>query len=394
MSTTSEDAAESALAVVRAQLDEAVRARKCHHCGCLHQTVAALEGTTAGRGALASDLARARGVFAAKKYDCLGCAVCFPAIAANAFSEAMPEEGQALDLCPTEPPVEQVGWPPLPGDYRVVRPDGRVAVCTLNSTELMEQLAADPPIDLAIVGTLHTENLGIERLIRNLLGNSRIRSLVVCGVDTQQAVGHLPGQSLVSLFAQGLDEAGRIVGARGKRPVLKNVSREQVAAFVAQVQLLPMIGETDPKLIGEAIVRAAAAAPTGLLPVIEDGIAPVVRATEPERLVSDPAGYCVVYPDSRRRVLRLEHFRKDGVLDCTLEGSTPAAVYATTIARGLISRLDHAAYLGRELARAERSLTTGEPYVQDRAPGESEPATTACGCSTPREGEEGSCRTG
>jgi tetrahydromethanopterin S-methyltransferase subunit A len=38
------------------------------------------------------------------------------------------------------------------------------------------------------------------------------------------------------------------------------------------------------------------------------------------------------------------------------------------IDRGLISRLDHAAYLGRELARAEESLRSGEPFVQDAAP--------------------------
>jgi uncharacterized protein DUF4346 len=30
----------------------------------------------------------------------------------------------------------------------------------------------------------------------------------------------------------------------------------------------------------------------------------------------------------------------------------------------LLSRLDHAAYLGRELARAEHALTSGELYVQ------------------------------
>ena len=31
----------------------------------------------------------------------------------------------------------------------------------------------------------------------------------------------------------------------------------------------------------------------------------------------------------------------------------------------LVSRLDHALYLGKELARAQRALETGEPYEQD-----------------------------
>lgn len=51
-----------------------------------------------------------------------------------------------------------------------------------------------------------------------------------------------------------------------------------------------------------------------------------------------------------------------------LEGSSTGALYSEVIGRELISRLDHAAYLGRELARAEASLRTGELFVQDAAP--------------------------
>jgi ATPase subunit of ABC transporter with duplicated ATPase domains len=52
-----------------------------------------------------------------------------------------------------------------------------------------------------------------------------------------------------------------------------------------------------------------------------------------------------------------------------------AALYATISERGLVSRLDHAAYLGCELARAEMSLKHGWEYYQDRAPGETEEKT-------------------
>jgi tetrahydromethanopterin S-methyltransferase subunit A len=37
---------------------------------------------------------------------------------------------------------------------------------------------------------------------------------------------------------------------------------------------------------------------------------------------------------------------------------------------GLVSQLDHAAYLVRELARAEMSLDSDIKYVQDKAQGE------------------------
>lgn len=82
------------------------------------------------------------------------------------------------------------------------------------------------------------------------------------------------------------------------------------------------------------------------------------------------------------------------MLDRVFTAADPAALYTTVINEALISRLDHAAYLGRELARAEQSLQSGDSYVQDRAPGtvqETQPVKpetgtdeklTACGCTT------------
>lgn len=372
------------LDLVHDQLAEATAAAKCHGCGCLHKTVEALEGTEAGRGELAPRLARARAVFTPKEYDCLGCAVCYPAIAANAFAEAFPGEGERLDLCPTKSSEERTGWPPLPGDYHVVRYRASVAVCTLNSDGLAARLAALAPEGLAIAGTLHTENLGIERIVRNVLANPHIRRLLLCGEDTRQAIGHLPGQSLESLFEGGVDDGGRIRGAHGKRPILKNVTRAQVAAFLRQVALVSLIGETDPQAVSDEVRRSAAAAPGRFEGAPADAGVPTIEVSEPRTLVPDPAGYCVVYPDPVRGRVLLEHYTNAGVLDRVIEGATPAALYAAAIEAGLISRLDHAAYLGRELARAERSLLTGEPYVQDRAPGEivSEPAEPPCGCSS------------
>lgn len=366
-------------------LAEATRAPKCHACGCFQQTVAALEATALAGSRLSAELAAARASFVARAYDCLGCAVCPPALAANALTEASPSDGELLDPCPTERPAERSGWPPLPGGYDVIRFGAPVAVCTLNSGGLAMALAADPPEGLSIVGTMSTENLGVERVIENVVANPNIRVLVLCGEDTMQAVGHLPGQSFASLFANGLDERGRIRGARGKRPVLKNVTSREVEAFRRQVELVAMIGETQTEAVAAAVRRYASEAPGPFDGASGDAVAPIVRAAEPERLVPDPAGYFIVYPDRARGVLLVEHYSNAGVLDARIEGETPTAVCAAIIARNLVSRLDHAAYLGRELARADHSLKSGEPYVQDRAPGEAMPndVTTACGCGTP-----------
>ena len=89
----------------------------------------------------------------------------------------------------------------------------------------------------------------------------------------------------------------------------------------------------------------------------------------------------MIFPDYARGLLSLEHYANNGVLGTIIEGHAAAELYMTAIERNLISRLDHAAYLGRELARAEHALSSGEPYVQDAAP-EAPPAPT-CGCASP-----------
>lgn len=378
----------SALRIITDQIEEAIAAPKCYKCGCLQQSVEAFAETEIGKNALSLVLAKARTVFLPKKYDCLGCEVCYPAIAANAFAEAYPEASASLDLCPTEQPEERLGWPPLPGDYSAIRYQASVAVCTLNSESLFNELQNMKGTDLSIVGSLHTENLGIEHLIRNILSNPHIRFLIVCGEDTRQAIGHLPGQSLVSLMENGVNEKMRIIGSKGKRPLLKNLSLEHIEAFRRQVELINAIGEFNKDEIFKLALQAARRNPGPIdNPMLMTASIPVEATHEPERLVLDPQGYFVVYPDHALNRLMLEHYTNQGVLNRVFEAKSPAALYANIIDNGLISRLDHAAYLGRELARAEESLRTRLPYIQDKAAGKimsfptvMAPIKRSCGC--------------
>ena len=376
--------ADSPLEVIQEQLREAIRATKCYRCGCLHKTVEALADTGTGRGELASILNEARSVFVPQEYDCLGCAVCYPAIAANAFAEMHPDAAAGLDLCPTEEPSERMGWPLLPGDYHVLRYQAPVAVCTLNSSELAGEIRNISPAGLSIVGTMHTENLGIERVIRNVNSNPHIRFLILCGQDTQQRIGHLPGQSLSALFANGVDERSRIIGAFGKRPVLKNIVADEVAAFRQTVELIDLVGEGQVSRVADEIARCTERNPGATQKFTPKQSVQTVFVSEPEPLVLDSAGYFVVYSEPRQDALVLEHYTNQGVLDSVLEGRCAGPLYQAAISRRLVSRLDHAAYLGRELARAEQSLKDGTVYVQDRAPDpEQISAATgpSCGCS-------------
>ncbi len=347
-----------------ARLREAAAAKKCWQCGCLRSSLGAIEEAfpvSARPAELAAVIELARPRLVEMKYDCLGCELCFPAIAINALGV----EGYA---CPAEPVEAREGWPPLPGSYTVVRYHAPVAVCTLTDEELAKQVAAAAGPEVGIVGTMQTENLGIERLVLNTMANPNIRFLVLCGEDSRKAVGHLPGASLLALARAGVDDGMRIVGAPGKRPVLRNVSREAVEHFRRTVEVVDLIGVREAREILAKVGACAGRNPGAAEACAAVRSVGVVKGYVPGRMVADPMGYFVVLPDQARKRLVLEHYLNDGLLDMVIEGTSAAELYWPAVERGLVSRLEHAAYLGRELARAEAALRTGEPFVQDAAP--------------------------
>lgn len=122
-------------------------------------------------------------------------------------------------------------WPPLRGDYVVGNPESGVAVVTLASAMRVE--------NAAICGTCKTENLGIEKIVANIISNSNIRFLLICGVESK---GHLPGDTLIALHENGLDEKGRIIGSKGAIPFIQNLTAEAIKRFQAQIKLIDRIG--------------------------------------------------------------------------------------------------------------------------------------------------------
>ena len=361
-----------------ARIAEAAAARKCWRCGCLANSLDAIKRHVPASDrseSLAAAMRAARGRLTHIEYDCIGCKVCFPALAINALNVAAETCADAATVTPRD------GWPPLPGAHRVVRYGAPVAVCTLTD-EPLAQILADATPPAAIIGSLQTENLGIERLVWNTIANPHIRCLILCGADTRRRIGHLPGASLLALARHGIDERRRIIDAPGRRPVLSNLDPAAVAHFRRNVQVIDHIGQTDVGTLLEMIRTAASGAPGPTEPFDAERLVPTVRGRLPQRVRLDPAGYLVVYPDHDRDLLMLEHYRNDGLLDLVVEGRRAAEVYATAVERGLVTQLDHAAYLGCELARAEQALQTGEAYVQDAAPERASAATAAKCCGT------------
>jgi tetrahydromethanopterin S-methyltransferase subunit A len=111
----------------------------------------------------------------------------------------------------------------------------------------------------ALAGTLQTENIGLEKVICNVVANPNIRFLVVCGPETP---GHLVGDAILALAANGVDEGKRIVGAKAPTPFLFNVPLEFIERFREQVTVIDLIDEGSPEVLRQAICACYQEAPT------------------------------------------------------------------------------------------------------------------------------------
>lgn len=358
-------------------IEKAVNAKKCWSCGCFHSSLKAIRdeiGEQAISNGLSSVMAAGKSRLIDIKYDCLGCAECYPADAVNFLKI----EG---DACTSEDVERRDGWPPLPGNYTILRHRAPIAICTLTDDELYNCLIGNIGPNVAIIGSMQTENLGIERLIENIVANPNIRFLIICGADSQKVIGHLPGQSLVSLASKGIDESGKIIEARGKRPRIRNIAIDVIEHFRHTVEVIDRVGENNVQTLLDLCDSLEARNPGPAKSIAINRAVTVIPGYVPENMVSDPNGYFVIYPDETRQLLSMEHYGNNGVLDFIVEGDSAAGVYMAVIEKKLVSRLDHAAYLGRELARAEKCLAESTLYVQDAAPERNwVESSSSCGC--------------
>lgn len=364
------------LQLVEAELETGMQLTKCRKCGCMQETLNSLTEVLPQIGStdttqLSQEVEEWIRRMEPVRYACLGCKHCYPAVAQNAFSVGFPapdvEPGLDCDL-----QLREGAWPPVVGEYFVLERTAPVAVSTLGSISLAANLAARKPEGLAIVGKTETENIGIDKLVKNVITNASLQYLIVAGLDPK---GHLPGKTLLALAKNGVDENRRVIGSPGKRPILRNVSAVEIQTFRDQVQVIDMIGCENLNEISmriEALSRQITAScecrECGGTRPVSISTAPKITATEPSQVVKmDKAGYFVIVPLANKRVISVEHYAYDNTLLQVIEGQTARSLYSTLITHGWVTELSHAAYLGKELARAELSFNHGFNYAQDGA---------------------------
>ncbi len=129
------------------------------------------------------------------------------------------------------------GWPVISGDYIVGDPESPVAVTTLASHIEAELSGA------AIAGPCKTENLGIEKVVANIISNPNIRFLILAGAEVQ---GHITGQSIQALYDNGADpDKKKIIGATGAIPFVENVPLDGIERFQNQLEIIDLIDTED-----------------------------------------------------------------------------------------------------------------------------------------------------
>ena len=359
------------------QLEAGLELAKCRKCGCMAETLDHLTAALPAVGVPDSQLLLDnvqiwRAQLQPVQYACLGCEHCFPAVAQNALATAFPEVELGELGCDFQ--VRLAGWPPVVGEYFVLDPAAPVAVSTLANVELAELLARKQPDGLALVGKTETENIGLDKIIKNVITDPAIRFLILTGQDS---TGHQTGATLRALAENGVDDRRRVIGSPGKRPVLRNVSAAEIAAFRRQVQVIDLIGCTDPVSICtriEALAQSQVEDSCGCCscsesaPPVSMTTQPIIVAPETRSAVRlDQAGYFVIVPLAERGLINVEHYDYNHTLLRVVEGSSARALCALIVDNGWVTEQSHAAYLGRELAKAELSLKYGFKYVQDGA---------------------------
>ena len=117
--------------------------------------------------------------------------------------------------------------------------------------ELEHLVRAGIETGAALSGTVQTENIGFEKIVCNIVGNPKIRYLIVGGPESE---GHLTGEALKALIQNGVDDKKRIIGTDAPHPFLFNLSVQMIERFREQLSLIDLQFEGDPNLIRKAVL--------------------------------------------------------------------------------------------------------------------------------------------
>lgn len=116
--------------------------------------------------------------------------------------------------------------------------------------ELVKLVRVGIETGAALSGSVQTPNIGLEKMVCNLVANPNIRYLILGGPESE---GHATGEALKALFTHGVDKANRIMGTNAPHAVLYNLPLEMIERFRQQISLIDLQFEGDPGQIRKAV---------------------------------------------------------------------------------------------------------------------------------------------
>jgi len=158
------------------------------------------------------------------------------------------------------------GYPPEEGCYLRGNDYSPVAVAVIlrwrreeTPPEIEQLVRIAVENGAALSGTLQTENIGIEKVICNVVANPNIRYLVVCGPESP---GHLVGETMLALAQNGVDEQKHIMGSNAPTAYLFNIPQAKIERFCDQVTVIDLVNKGDPEVIRQAVAACYQEEPT------------------------------------------------------------------------------------------------------------------------------------
>ncbi len=79
----------------------------------------------------------------------------------------------------------------------------------------------------------------------------------------------------------------------------------------------------------------------------------------------DPLGYFTIKPFYDEQIIRVRFYNNKHQRLMLIEGKRAIEIYNTICRLDIVSKIEHAAYLGAELQKAEIAMKKHLPYVQD-----------------------------
>lgn len=136
-------------------------------------------------------------------------------------------------------PIEN--WPKLYHDILKVKdPTNHVGICTLwTERGVVERIVDKLPYN--VIGNLYSAQ-GINAMIRNVMANPNIRTIVIWGSEMS-----LSGHSLLMFMKFGIDEKRKIIKGRGE--IEAEIPDEVIAEFREKIEIVDLRGRTKDQLI-------------------------------------------------------------------------------------------------------------------------------------------------